>query len=51
MPEIISVIVDEDGNRVSTIEREDGSQFEVRVPKGAMTMWEEYAPPISITDL
>lgn len=36
-------ITDEDGDRVSVIERVDGSRFEVRVPKGAMRAWTNYA--------
>ena len=51
MPRLVEIVTNEDGVRLSVVERDDGSRFEVRVPEGAMTQWEEYAPPITITDL
>ena len=50
-PVIVGITTASDGARVSLIERVDGSRFEVRVPEGAMTQWEEYAPPIDITEV
>ena len=43
---VIVEIRTENGDRVSVIERVDGSRFEVRVPRGAMTGWECYRPGI-----
>ena len=40
---LIVEIRTENGDRVSVIERVDGSRFEVRVPKGAMRTWDDYA--------
>ena len=41
---IVSTVVEANGDRVSVIERVDGSRFEVRVPAGAMDGWEMYRP-------
>ena len=42
-PVVVSVRVDELGDRVSVVRRVDGSTFEIRVPRGAMRAWDDYA--------
>jgi len=44
MPTIVSTVIEANGDRVTIIERADGSRFEVRVPAGAMDGWECYRP-------